>query len=82
MLTVKDYLLYKESTTSELQNKVDEWLMTEVFPNHKDNAGYECPEWIKLGILKTMLEQRGWSVTTHSGYQGNFVYLSVPPQGG
>lgn len=82
MLTVKDYLQYKESVTSEKQQKCDEWLQQQVFPKFSGNGfGIECPNWAGLTEMQLMLEQRGWSVTTHSGYQGSFLYLSFPPQG-
>lgn len=80
MITVKDYIKYTKNADSALQEKVDEWLKTVVFPHHYDKAGYECPSWIDLVNLQMLLQQRGWEVTVYSGYAGSFVYLSVPPQ--
>lgn len=80
MITVKDYLEYKYSIDAGLQEKVDYWLKTVVFPEFHDHKGYGVPSWIFTHQLKLLLEQRGWNVTTHSDFQGNFVYLSIPPQ--
>jgi hypothetical protein len=80
MITVKDYLAYEKSITEAIQSKVDEWLQKQVFPTFYNNKGYDVPEWTTTTQLQLLLEQRGWSVTTYSDYQGSFVYLSVPPQ--
>lgn len=81
MITVKDLVAYQKMTDSEESKKVDEWLKIKVFPTFKPNGGYEVPSWCTSTKLKSQLEARGFSVTTHSGHQGSFVYLIIPPQG-
>lgn len=84
MLTVKDFLKYKEDVSQDKQEKCDDWLERVVFPKFAvtgDGSGFDCPPFATLKEVELMLQQRGWVVKTHSGYQGSFIYLSLPPQG-
>lgn len=82
MLTVEDYLKYKETVNQESQNACDEWLENTVFPKFTNNGcGFECPTFAAPLDVVRMLRQRGWEVRCDSGYQGTFVYLSIPEQG-
>lgn len=64
---------------AHLGAKVDNWVKDHVLPDFRNHNGYEVPDWIGLGDLVRMLEQRGFLVNYYSGYQGSYVYISLPP---
>lgn len=73
------FLKLKESDKSKL---VDKWLEEEVFPKFSHNGqGFDVPSGITSLEIKDLLSVRGFSVETLSDYQGNFVYITLPPQG-
>jgi hypothetical protein len=82
MFTAKDFQKTLDDNESELGEKVDQWLQTEVLPGYRGAGhGEEVPEWTDTETLVRLLRLRGFDVTSHRGYQGSFVYITVPPQG-
>ena len=84
MKTVKDFLKYKEYMSQTKQQKCDEWLENIVFPKFAvtgNGTGFTCPNFATMNEVVLMLRQRGWEVKDYTGYQGSFLYLSIPPQG-
>lgn len=69
-------------TNSDKSEMIDSWLKSTVFSKWKgDKSGYEIPDGVSCGEIETLLSLRGFHVTTYSGYQGSFVYISLPSQG-
>lgn len=82
MKTANDLHKLLQSQQSDSAKAVDTWLEDVVFPKFTHNRqGFEAPEGLSTNEVVSLLQVRGFGVTSHSGYQGNFVYISIPPQG-
>ena len=83
MVNADDLRQYLKAQREDIESKVDQWLKEEVFPNFKDGQclGREVPKWITTTSLVRILDRRGFDVTSHVGYKGSFVYISLPPSG-
>lgn len=82
MKTAKDLENLLKLKQSDKNFIIDIWLKKEVFPKFTHNKqGFSIPEGVSLSETEELLKVRGFLVTTYSGYQGSFVYLSIPPQG-
>ncbi len=82
MKTAKDLNNLLKLKQSDKNSIIDNWLEKEVFPKFTNNKqGFSIPEGVSLSETEELLKVRGFSVTTYSGHQGSFVYLSIPPQG-
>lgn len=80
MVTANDLRKYIKDKEESIEDKVDKWLKDVVFPRFTvDGSGFEVPEWTTRGELEKLLGKRGFSTTSHCGYQGSFVYISLPP---
>lgn len=80
MKTVKDLIEYQKKQEKEKNEVIDKWLEDGVFPFFSYNGqGFKKPEDMLLKDVKKLLEVRGFSVRTHSSYQGSFVYITIPP---
>ncbi len=82
MKTAKDLHNLLKLKQSDKNAIIDTWLEKEVFPKFTNNRqGFSIPEGVSLSETEELLKARGFSVTTYSGYQGSFVYITIPPQG-
>lgn len=82
MKTAQDLYNLLKLRQSDSAKIVDTWLEEVVFPKFTTNKqGFEVPQGVSTNEVVALLQVRGFSVTSHSGYQGEFVYISIPPQG-
>lgn len=82
MKTAKDLNDLLKLKESDLNNEVDNWLEEEVFPNFKDNhQGFEIPSYIQPSAMESLMKTRGFDVSLNCDYQGNVIYIAIPPQG-
>lgn len=82
MKTANDLHKSLQVKQSDSAEAVDTWLEDVVFPKFAHNKqGFEVPNGLSTSEVVSLLQVRGFSVTSHSGYQGEFVYISIPPQG-
>jgi hypothetical protein len=81
MITATDLIKHIELKNSDKSKLIDDWLQSTVFPKWSRNGdGFTTPKGISNSEIENLLNVRGFVVTTHSSYQGNFVYISLPPQ--
>jgi hypothetical protein len=84
MFTAKDMYEVLKDKESNKGDIIDSWLQEVVLPKHSltgYNSSYNCPKGVSLCEAESLLKARGFSVTTFGGYQGDFITLTLPPQG-
>lgn len=81
MITAADLPKYIELNNSAKSKIVDDWLQTTVFPRWGDNvSGFRIPTGVRISEIEGLLRVRGFLTKAHSGYKGDFVYITLPPQ--
>lgn len=81
MITVKDFIELKSQDTQIKEDIIDAWLEQEVFPSFTtNNQGFQLPEGITISFMEKAMTRRGFTVRTHSDYQGSFVYIQMPKE--
>lgn len=84
MYTAKDMYNDLKLQESEKGHIIDKWLQEVVLPKRSltgYNSGYDCPKGVTLAEAENLLKLRGFSVKTWGDHQGNFIALTIPPQG-